>query len=223
MGFEGVDLVHHFQTRGGHEHRGAAQGGHQYDFEQDPRRCRISIPRATSSAGWSKRHETQSKITRRRPGDCRRMGATAQIVPVTLTTPTSQEIAPDADGFIPRWFLLEPIESNGLTDRAVQAAVKREYFPNQLTVIPRAGDKVTVGDAQLTWHAVDTKLYNVNLYHFAHGLGRPPHTAIGSALEICLPGRAWRCIHGSEIRARPVRTDSTRRPAHRSRPSLGRG
>ncbi|HWC97362.1 MAG TPA: acetylxylan esterase [Candidatus Sulfopaludibacter sp.] len=97
----------------------------------------------------------------------------AQVPPVTLTPPASPATAPDAQGFIPRWLLLEPIESNGLTDSAVQAAVKKEYFPNQLTILPHDGDKVTVGGAQLTWHAVDTKLYNVNLYHFAHALAKP--------------------------------------------------
>lgn len=40
-------------------------------------------------------------------------------------------------------------------------------------MIPHQGDKVTVGNAQLIWHAEDTKLYNLNLYHFAHGLGKP--------------------------------------------------
>ena len=72
--------------------------------------------------------------------------------------PTTPEKAPAADGFIQRWLLLEPIAANGLTDSAVQATVKKEYFPNQFTVVPHDGDKVTVGDAQLTWHAVDTKL-----------------------------------------------------------------
>ena len=55
---------------------------------------------------------------------------------------------------------------NGLTDNVVQAMVKKEYFPDQFTVIPKDGDKVTVDGKELTWHAVDTKLYNVNLYHF---------------------------------------------------------
>ena len=36
----------------------------------------------------------------------------------------------------------------------------------------RDGDKVKVGDAELTWHAVDTALYNVNLFHFARELGK---------------------------------------------------
>jgi hypothetical protein len=79
---------------------------------------------------------------------------------------------PGDQGFIQHWLLLEPIGANGLTDSIVQAAVKKEYFPNQFTVIPHDGDKVTVGDAQLTWHAFDTKDYNVNLYHFANGLGK---------------------------------------------------
>jgi hypothetical protein len=99
--------------------------------------------------------------------------AAAQTPPSTLTSPASPLKAPDADGFIQRWLLLEPIGANGLTDAIVQAAVKKEYFPNQFTVIPRDGDKVMVGEASLAWHAVDTKNYNVNLYHFAHGLSKP--------------------------------------------------
>jgi hypothetical protein len=99
--------------------------------------------------------------------------AAAQVAPVTLMRPTTPERAPGPDGFIQRWLVLEPIPANGLTDKAVQAIVKKDYFPNQFTVIPHDGDKVTVGDAQLTWHAEDTKLYNLNLYHFAHGLDKP--------------------------------------------------
>src|SRR5450432_1844211 len=81
--------------------------------------------------------------------------AAAQTAPVTLTPPASPEKANDAAGFLQRWLLLEPIAANGLTDSAVQAIVKKEYFPNKFTVLPKDGDKVTAGDAQLTWHAVD--------------------------------------------------------------------
>ncbi len=91
----------------------------------------------------------------------------------SLTRPDSAEKAPNAAGFIQRWLILEPIRSNGLTDSAVQAAVKADYFPNQFSVIPLDGDTVTVGGTNLIWHAVDTKEYNVNLYHFAHSLGKP--------------------------------------------------
>jgi hypothetical protein len=86
-------------------------------------------------------------------------------------TPTK---APDAAGFLQRWLVLEPIRVPGqLTDSAVQALVKKEYFSDQFTVIPRHGDRVTVGSESLGWHAVDTINYNLNLYHFAYALNKP--------------------------------------------------
>jgi hypothetical protein len=112
------------------------------------------------------------------------MAAAAPVSWPTLTKPATPEKAPDADGFIQRWLLLEPIPFNGLTDNIVQAAVKKEYFPDQFTVIPHDGDKVTVGNAELTWYAVDTKLYNVNLYHFAHALGKPTSDVLFWAVTI---------------------------------------
>lgn len=111
-------------------------------------------------------------------------GDTARGQAPTLTRPASPSKAPDADGFIQRWLLLEPIGANGLTDSAVQAAVKKEYFPNQFTVIPHDGDKVTVGGAELTWHAVDTKNYNVNLYHFAYALSKPTSDVLFWAVTV---------------------------------------
>jgi hypothetical protein len=102
----------------------------------------------------------------------------------SLTSPVSPERAPNANGFIQRWLLLEPIGAKGLTDSVVQAAVKKEYFPNQFTVIPRDGDKVTVGGAELTWHAVDTENYNVNLYHFAYALNKRTSDALFWAVTI---------------------------------------
>jgi hypothetical protein len=111
-------------------------------------------------------------------------GAAPQVSWPTLTKPASPEKAPDADGFIPRWLLLEPIPSVGLTGNAVQSAVKKEYFPGQFTVIPHDGDKVAVAASELTWHAVDTKLYNVNLYHFSHALGKPTSDVLFWAVTI---------------------------------------
>jgi hypothetical protein len=102
----------------------------------------------------------------------------------TLTKPATPEKAPAADGFIQRWLLLEPIPANGLTDSAVQAEVEKEYFPNQLTVIPHDGDKVTVGESELAGHAVDTKNYNVDLYQFARSLGKPTTDVLFWAVTI---------------------------------------
>lgn len=91
----------------------------------------------------------------------------------TLKRPTNAEAVPDADGFIQRWTILEPIHANGLTDHVVQEIVKKDYFPDQLTVIPKDGEKVNVDGNELTWHSIDTSKYNVNLYHFAYALGKP--------------------------------------------------
>ncbi len=91
----------------------------------------------------------------------------------TLTRPASIQMPPNAAGFIQRWMILDPIRSNGLTDSAVRAAVEQEYFPGQLTLLPKEGDSVSYQGEELTWHAVDTKAYNVNLYHFAHALAKP--------------------------------------------------
>ena len=102
----------------------------------------------------------------------------------TLTRPATPTKVPDEEGFIRRWLVLEPIGANALTDSAVQTAVKREYFPNQFTVIPHNGDKVNVEGADLTWHAVDTTLYNVNLYHFAHALGKPTSNVLFWAVTV---------------------------------------
>jgi len=91
----------------------------------------------------------------------------------SLTHPTTAARTPPAGGFLQHWLILEPIPVNGLTDSAVQASVKKDYFPNQFSLIPQDGDKVTVDGRELTWHAVDTRDYNVNLYYYASGLGKP--------------------------------------------------
>ena len=102
----------------------------------------------------------------------------------TLTRPTTPTKSPDEEGFIRRWLVLEPIGAKGLTDSVVQAAVRKEYFPNQFTVIPHDGDKVNVEGSDLTWHAVDSKLYNVNLYHFAYALDKPTSNVLFWAITV---------------------------------------
>jgi hypothetical protein len=111
-------------------------------------------------------------------------GEAARPPASTLTRPASPEKAPNADGFIQRWLLLEPIAVNGLTQSVVQAAVKKEYFPGQFTVIPHDGDRATVGSVELTWHAVDARNYNVNLYHFAYALGKPTSNVLFWAVTV---------------------------------------
>ena len=63
-----------------------------------------------------------------------------------VTTPSA---APDAEGFIRRWMILEPISkpnrSNSVfTDSYTRENLSVEYFPDQFTVLPKDGDKVKV-------------------------------------------------------------------------------
>ena len=67
------------------------------------------------------------------------------------------EKAPDADGFIQRWLLLEPIACQRAHRQRRAGSREEGVFPQSVHVVPRDGDKVTVGDTELTWHAVDTK------------------------------------------------------------------
>ena len=61
-----------------------------------------------------------------------------------VTTPTAQ---PDAEGFIHRWLLLEPITKPNsgntvFTDSYLREHFNREYFKGQQTIIPKDGQKV---------------------------------------------------------------------------------
>ncbi len=103
----------------------------------------------------------------------------------TLVRPSSPTTSPDAQGFLRRWLLLEPIPVSGqLTQAAVREAVTTTYFPNQLTVLPHDGDAVRAGDATLTWHAIDTSNYNINLFHFAHALAKPTSNVLFWAVTL---------------------------------------
>ena len=110
--------------------------------------------------------------------------AQAENLGPTLTAPPTSSSVTGADGFIHRWIILDPIGVNGLTQDAVQAMVKKDYFPDQFTVIPKDHDKVTVNGKELTWHAVDTSKYNVNLYHLAYALHEPTSNVLFWAVTI---------------------------------------
>jgi hypothetical protein len=106
-----------------------------------------------------------------------------------FTPATSSPKAPDADGFLRRWLLLEPINKPNrtntvFTDTYVRNAFNTEYFPNQFTVVPHDGDKVKVGDQELVWHALDSANFNVKLFRFAYGLNKPTYGVIFWAVTI---------------------------------------
>ena len=106
-----------------------------------------------------------------------------------FTPATSTPKAPDADGFLQRWLLLEPINkpnrSNTVfTDSYIRKAFTTEYFPDQFTVMPHDGDKEKVGDQELAWHALDATNFNVKLFRFAYGLDKPIYGVIFWAVTV---------------------------------------
>ncbi len=102
---------------------------------------------------------------------------------------TSFPKPPDRDGFLQRWLLLEPIRkpnrSNTVfTDSYIRNAFTTEYFPNQFTAVPRAGDKVIVDGQELLWHALDSSLFNVKLFRFADGVNKPVYGVLFWAVTV---------------------------------------
>jgi hypothetical protein len=106
-----------------------------------------------------------------------------------FTPATSSPKPPDAEGFLQRWLLLEPINKPNrgntvFTGTYVRAAFNAEYFPNQFTVIPHDGDKVKVADQELAWHALDSANWNVKLFRFAYGLNKQTYGVIFWAVTV---------------------------------------
>ncbi len=96
---------------------------------------------------------------------------------------------PDAEGFIQRWLLLEPISKPNrtntvFTDSYIRKAFDTLYFPNQFTVLPKDGEKIKVGEQVLAWHALDSKNFNVKLFRFAYGLNKPIYGVLFWAVTI---------------------------------------
>ena len=99
--------------------------------------------------------------------------------------------SPDADGFIRRWLLLEPIakpeiRTNAIfTDSYLNEEFAKQYFEGQTTIVPKDGQKVKLDKkTRLAWHCYDSKHYNVKLYHFATGLGLHPTEALYLAVTV---------------------------------------
>lgn len=98
-------------------------------------------------------------------------------------------VAPDSEGFIRRWLLLEPVEkpnrSNTVfTDSYLRDAFYTEYFKGQSTDIPANGDVVKVDGKKLRWHALDSKLFNVKLFRFASNLDKPVYGVLFWAVTV---------------------------------------
>lgn len=128
-------------------------------------------------------------LTQRGIPDAKAQGDTARSIAAYFTPAVTAAKKPDQDGFIQRWLLLEPIKkpnrSNTVfTDSYIRTAFTTEYFPNQFTKIPKDGETVKVGEQELSWHALDSKNYNVKLFRFAYGLRKDVYGVLFWAVTI---------------------------------------
>jgi hypothetical protein len=113
---------------------------------------------------------------------------TRSIAPY-FTYATKSKKTPDSQGFIQRWLLLEPIKkpnsrNNVFTDSYLRKAFSLENFPNKLSVLPKDGEKVKIGEQELTWHAMESTNFNVKLFRYAYGLRKQYYGVIFWAVTV---------------------------------------
>ena len=122
--------------------------------------------------------------------------------------------SPDGNGYIRRWMLLEPIRQNVrsnviFTNPWLEKAFAKTYFKDQLTMLPRDGQKVKAvadkpqGQANfrpmnpaqveekpqtepqtVAWHAIDSENYNVKLFRFAEKWGQQTYGSLFWAVTV---------------------------------------
>ena len=116
-------------------------------------------------------------------------GDTTHSIAPYFTPATSSTKTPDSDGFLQRWLLLEPINKPNrfntvFTDSYIRNAFNTEYFPNQFTVVPHDGDKVSVAGQELKWHALESTSFNVKLFRFAYGVRKQTYGVLFWAVTV---------------------------------------
>lgn len=105
-----------------------------------------------------------------------------------FAAPTPGPKAPDADGFLQRWLLLEPIikpnpSNTVFTGTYVRKALSPATFPGRFDAVPRDGETVRGGNP-LRWHALDATPFDVKLFNFAQALGEPTYGVVFWAVTV---------------------------------------
>ena len=133
--------------------------------------------------------QAQTVTSGRQMNDPALLDTTGRSIAEYFIPATKAKMTPDNDGFIQRWLLLEPISkpNRGNTvfvDSYLRNAFDTLYFPNQFTILPKNGEKVKVADKELTWHALESKNWNVKLFRFAYGLNKPIYGVVFWAVTV---------------------------------------
>ena len=150
---------------------------------------RIKILIAASLAFWIGTQLGGCSSTSKAKSSAATKADTTRSIAQYFTPATGKPKTPNSEGFIQRWTLLEPISKPNrtntvFTDSYLRKAFDTLYFPNQFTVVPKDGEKVKVGGQELTWHALDSKNFNVKLFRFAYGLNKPVYGVLFWAVTV---------------------------------------
>ncbi len=105
-------------------------------------------------------------------------GDTTHTLSKHFTPASATKKAPDANGFIQRWLVLEPVKkdiarNNIFTDNYLRTNFSTDNFSNDYNTIPKNGEQVKVGDQELKWYGLDSKAFNFNLFHFTYAINKP--------------------------------------------------
>ena len=113
-----------------------------------------------------------------------------QLPPIPITSDTTHTLtryfipagsgkkAPAENGFIQRWLVLAPVKkeiarNSILTESYLRTNLAADNFSNDYNAVPKNGQTVKVGNEDLRWYALESKTFNVNLYHFTYAIEKP--------------------------------------------------
>lgn len=103
-------------------------------------------------------------------------GDTTHTLTKSFTPATSVKKAPDAKGFIQRWLVLEPVKNNRsnstMTESYLKTTLGTDNFSADYNAIPKNGETVKIAGQDLQWYALDSKVFNFNLYHFSYATNK---------------------------------------------------
>ncbi|HMS67313.1 MAG: acetylxylan esterase [Saprospiraceae bacterium] len=103
---------------------------------------------------------------------------TSRTLGTYFSLATIAKKAPDPKGFIQRWLVLEPIKkditrNSIFTDNYLRTTFAADNFSDDFTIVPKKGDMVKLGEQELKWHAIDSKLFNFKLHRFSYAMNKP--------------------------------------------------
>ena len=107
-------------------------------------------------------------------------GDTTHTLSRYFTPASAAKKSPDANGFIQRWLVLEPVKKDIVrnsifTDSYLRTTFSTDNFSSDFTIVPKNGETIQVGNQELKWYALDSKTFNFNLYHFTYAINKPPY------------------------------------------------